>query len=79
MPGGDLLTVDDLADVVTVPEAAERLGCTQAMVRNWINRSHIERINPDSGTRPHYRLIDIARAEQKARRFVELKRTRASA
>lgn len=74
-----MLTVDDLADVVTVPEAADRLGCTQAMVRNWITRSRIQRINPDSGTRPHYRLIDIARAEQKARRFVELKRTAASA
>jgi hypothetical protein len=69
----------DLADVVTVPEAAERLECSQAMVRNWIVRHHIARVNPDSGTRPHYRLIDIARAEQKARQYVALKRTRASA
>lgn len=62
-----MLTATDLADAVTIPEAAERLGCSQAAVRNWIARRNIARLNPESPGRPYYRLIDIARAEQAAR------------
>lgn len=62
-----MLTVEDLDDLVTTPEAAERLGISQAMVRNWAARGKIHRINPD-GRRPMYRLIDIARAEREYRR-----------
>lgn len=64
-----MLTVDDLDNLVTTPEAAERLGISQGMIRQWAARGKIKRVNPD-GPRPVYRLIDVARAERDQRKTV---------
>lgn len=77
LKGAALLTIDDLDDIVTTAEAAERLGITQKMVRHYADRGKIHRVNPvclvscdllhehiPASVRPHYRLKDIARAER---------------
>jgi predicted site-specific integrase-resolvase len=54
-----LLTLDQLFDTVTIPEAAERLAVTQKTIRNWADRGLINRVN-EAPMRPVYLMGDIA-------------------
>ena len=54
-----MLTIDQMEDVVTIPEAAERLDVTQKTIRHWAERGLIRRVN-EPPMRPMFLLGEIA-------------------
>lgn len=59
---------DMFADLLTIPEAATTYHVTEARIRQWKKRGHIEPAGMDEFGRLLYRGIDVLRAETAAQK-----------
>ena len=59
---GDLQTT-----LWTTAEAAEAAGVSPGVIRIWVHRGHLKRVNSEKARTPKYRAIDVVRAEKATR------------
>lgn len=71
------MDLGELDDLVSATDAARRIGCESATVRNWASRGYADsagervKLKPsglDERGRPLYKLIDVLRAARDTRR-----------
>ena len=67
-PTHDLLTFDLHDDLISVSEAATLAGVTEAVIRQWKRRGHLEPRGLDEYGRPLFTGIDVLRAEARTRK-----------
>lgn len=63
-----LLTFDLHEDLISVSEAATLAGVTEATIRQWKRRRHLEAAGLDEDGRPLFTGIAVLRAEAKTRK-----------
>lgn len=61
------LAPESLSTPLTYPEAANAVGVTEAVVRNWVYRGILEKAGINELGRPVFNWIDVARAERQTR------------
>lgn len=63
-----LVLVTDPFELITTSQAAEHCGVDPSTIRQWVRRRILTRANPGERGEARYRLVDVARAEQRTRR-----------